>query len=194
MIYWLGWLAFKLIFTTLYRRQTSGLNNLPQAGPYILAANHLSYADPPLVGTCIRKQIYFIAKKQLFKIPILGWLIKHTNAFPVDRDAVDISALKSALKILQNGNILLIFPEGTRYKPGKTRKLKNGAAMLAIATNLPVIPVAVINSDNLFKFRRLKVKFGTPLKFDSKENYDTITERIMSEIESMKDDTDRCSI
>lgn len=186
MIYWLGWFIFKVIFDIIYRREISGLENLPKNSPYILAANHQSYADPPLVGSCIKKQIYFIAKKELFRIPIFGWLINRTNAFPVDRESNDITALKNALKILNGGNILLVFPEGTRYKPGKIRKLKNGAAMLSVASNSPVVPVAVINSDKLLDFKKIKVKFGAPMKFGFKESYEEITNKIMSEIERLK--------
>ncbi|MFH1540688.1 MAG: lysophospholipid acyltransferase family protein [Elusimicrobiota bacterium] len=186
MLYWLGWLISKIIFNTVYRRQIIGLENLPKNGSYILAANHLSYVDPPLVGSCIDRKIHFIAKKELFDIFIFGWLIKKTNAFPVDRAVTDIGAFKNAIKILTSGEILLIFPEGTRARPGKERKLKKGAAMLSVATNSPIIPVAIINSDKLFNFRKLKVKFGVPMRFESTENYDLITNKIMSEVEKLK--------
>ncbi|HAX61922.1 MAG TPA: 1-acyl-sn-glycerol-3-phosphate acyltransferase [Elusimicrobia bacterium] len=188
MIYWLGWLISRIIFNTVYRRKIIGLENLPKSGSYILAANHKSYADPPLVGSCIKKKIYYIAKKELFRVPVFGWLIKKANAFPVDRDTADAGALKNALKILQSGNILLVFPEGTRYKPGKIRKLKNGAAMLSIASNSPVVPVAIINSDKLSSFKKIKIKFGVPMRFESTENYDVITNKIMSEIEKLKNE------
>ncbi|MBN1383530.1 MAG: 1-acyl-sn-glycerol-3-phosphate acyltransferase [Elusimicrobia bacterium] len=184
--YWLGWSISKLVFGILYRRKITGIENLPKSGSYILAANHQSYADPPLVGSCIKEPVYYIAKKELFDIPVLGWFIKQTNAFPVDRASADIGAYRNALKILQNNGILLVFPEGTRYKPGKTRKLKNGAAMLAVATNSPIIPVGVLNSDKLLKFKRLKVNFGPPVEYNSKEDYNTITKKIMSDIEKLK--------
>lgn len=188
MIYWLGWLISKIIFSAIYRRKITGLENLPENGRYILAANHLSYADPPLVGSCIKKKIYYIAKKELFRIPVFGWFIKKMNAFPVDREIADAGALKNALKILESGNILLVFPEGTRYKPGKIRKLKNGSAMLSIASNSPVVPVAVINSDKLISFKKLKVRFGVPMKFNSDEDYCAVTNKIMSEIEKLKNE------
>jgi len=185
-LYWFGWLISKITFSTVYRREITGLDNLPKNGSYILAANHQSHADPPIIGSCIKKQIYYIAKKELFEIPVLGWLIKKANAFPVDRAIADIGALKNALKILHSGNTLLIFPEGTRYKPGKVRKLKNGAAMLSVAANSPVVPVAIINSDKLSSFKKIKVKFGVPMKFEPSKNHDTITNKIMSEIEKLK--------
>ncbi|MFA5779316.1 MAG: lysophospholipid acyltransferase family protein [Elusimicrobiota bacterium] len=188
MIYWLSWLISKIIFSTVYRREITGLENLPKNGPYILAANHQSYADPPLVGSCIKKKIYYIAKKELFRIPVFGWFIKKMNAFPVDREVADAGALKNALKILQSGNILLVFPEGTRYKPGKIRKLKNGAAMLSVASNSPVVPVAIVNSDKLISLKKLKVKFGVPMRFNSDEDYYAVTNKIMSEIEKLKNE------
>lgn len=188
MIYWLGWLISKIIFGIVYRREITGSENLPKNGSYILASNHQSHADPPIIGSCIKKKIYFIAKKELFEIPVLGWLIKKTNAFPVDRAIADIGAFKNALKILHSGNTLLIFPEGTRYRPGKIRKLKKGAAMLSVATNSPVVPVAVINSDKLTSFKKIKVKFGIQMKFEPTENYGSITEKIMSEIEKLKNE------
>ncbi|MBI5574539.1 MAG: 1-acyl-sn-glycerol-3-phosphate acyltransferase [Elusimicrobia bacterium] len=187
-LYWLGWLISKIIFSTVYRREITGLGNLPKNGSYIIVANHQSHADPPIIGSCISKPIYFIAKKELFEVPIIGWIIKHTNAFPVDRAIADIGALKNALKILQSDNVLLIFPEGTRYRPGKIRKLKKGAAMLSVATNSPVVPVAVINSDKLSGFKKIKVKFGLPMIFDASEDYDSITNKIMSEIEKLKNE------
>jgi len=188
MIYWIGWLISRVVFTLIYRREITGLENLPESGSYILAANHQSYADPPLVGSCIKKKIYYIAKKELFRIPVFGWFIKKMNAFPVDRDIADAGALKNALKILQSGNILLVFPEGTRYKPGKIRKLKKGAAMLSISSNSPVVPVAVINSDKLSSFKKIKVKFGIPIRFNSGEDYNVATDKIMSEIEKLKNE------
>lgn len=185
-LYSLGWIISKIVFDILYRCKVTGQENLPKSGSYILAANHQSYADPPLVGLYINRPIHYIGKKELFDIPVFGWILKQVNAFPIDRSGADIGALKNALKILQNDGILLIFPEGTRYKPGKVRKLKNGAAMLAGTANLPVIPVGIINSDKLFKFKRLGVNFGPPVKFSPGEDYDTITKRIMSEVEKLK--------
>ena len=188
MIYWQVWLISKIIFSTVYRREITGLENLPTNGSYILAANHQSHSDPPIIGSCIKKTIYYIAKKELFEIPVFGWIIKRMHAFPVDRAIADIGALKNALKILHSGSPLLVFPEGTRYKPGKIRKLKKGAAMLSVATNSPVVPVAVINSDKLSNFKKIKVKFGVPMRFDASEDYDSITNKIMSEIEKLKNE------
>ncbi|HAM39239.1 MAG: hypothetical protein A2474_08105 [Elusimicrobia bacterium RIFOXYC2_FULL_34_12] len=186
MIYWIGWSIFKVIFSLIYRRKIIGLQNIPQNGSYILAANHMSNADPPLVGSCISKPIHYIAKKELFNIPVFGWMISKANAFPVDRENSDMGAFRKALEILKEGKTILFFPEGTRYKAGKTRKPKNGAAMLSVLTNSPVIPVAINNSDKLLKFKRLKVSFGVPMKFDSKEDYNSITAKIMKEIEKLK--------
>ena len=184
--YWFSWLISKIIFSTVYRRIIIGLENLPKSGPYILASNHNSYADPPLIGSCINKETYYIAKKELFKIPIFGWLIKKTNAFPIDRESGDVGALKNAIKILSDGNSLLVFPEGTRANIGKVRKLKNGVAMLSVTSGSPVVPVAIINSDKLLSFKRLKVHFGLPMIFDASQNYDSITNKIMSEVERLK--------
>ena len=185
MLYWVGWSIFYIIFTFVYRRKVSGTGNLPKTGSFILASNHQSYADPPLVGTSINKPIHYIAKKELFKIPLFGWILKQGNAFPVDRGSGDVGAFKNAMEILKRGESVLVFPEGTRYKPGKIRKPKNGAAMLSVLTGSPVVPVAVINSDKMFMFKRLKVRFGMPMKFDTKEDYDSITNKIMKEIEKL---------
>jgi len=186
MIYSLAVIFFKSFFKLFFRTRLIGIENIPVDGPLIFAANHSSYADPPLIGSSVKRPVYFIAKKELFDVPLLNWLIEKMHAFPVDRGTADISALKNAIKILTAGNALLIFPEGTRYKKGKKIKLKNGAAMLAVATGAYVVPVAILNSDRLFKMPRLILKFGVPVKFGAGRDYRSITEEIMSRIESLK--------
>ncbi len=185
MLYQLGRLIFNLVFRSLFRLKVIGAENVPAAGPVIFAANHNSYADPPLVGCVVKRPVYFMAKKELFEIPVLGWLIKRTHAFPVDRAAADFSALKNAANILNSGKALLIFPEGTRHRAGRERKLKNGAAMLSVSTGSPVVPVAILNSGRLSRFPRLIIKFGPPVSFAAGTDYDYVTDEVMRRIMSL---------
>ncbi|OQA91627.1 MAG: 1-acyl-sn-glycerol-3-phosphate acyltransferase [Elusimicrobia bacterium ADurb.Bin231] len=186
MIYRICWLLSKIIFRSIYLLKIKGIENIPATGAFILAANHNSLADPPLVGSCIKRKIYYIAKKQLFDIPVFGWIIKKSNAFPVDRESADISAFKTALKILSDGNGMLIFPEGTRKKTGPRKKLKRGVAVLAANTGAPVIPVAIINNDLLPRLCRLQVIFGKPMRFDQGADYELVTSEIMREVDILK--------
>jgi len=188
MIYWLTRFFFRIVFKLFFRLKVFGAENVPAAGPLIFAANHSSYADPPLIASCVNRPVYFIAKKELFKIPLFCWLIKKLHAFSVDRVTVDFSALKNAIKILNDGNALLIFPEGTRRKNIGVKKLKNGAAMLSAVTSSLIVPVAILNTDRLFEFPRLIVKFGVPMKYDSSKDYGSLTNKIMSEVEKLKDE------
>ena len=188
MLYWLGRFLFSVVFRSLFRLKVDGAENVPSDGPVIFAANHNSYADPPLVACGVRRPVYFMAKKELFGIPVLGWLIKRTHAFPVDRAAADFSALNNAVNLLKAGNALLIFPEGTRHRKGKARKLKNGVAMLAVTTGARVVPVAILNSDRMSMLPRLTVKFAAPVSFSAGREYDSITEEVMFRIMSLAGD------
>ena len=199
ILYWLGWTFFKVIFSIFYRRGIIGLENLPKTGSYILAANHQSYADPPLVGTCINKPIYYIAKKELFDIPVFGWIIKHTNAFPVDRENADISAFKNAVKVLTSetsNGILLVFPEGTRYEESGLGKGKRGPVFIALSGKVPLLPAGIAGTDRALPKKtkipkpiHIVIVFGKPFKpweiLNPKDKafLNNVTDYLMNEVE-----------
>ena len=186
MVYLISRVFLKIVFKLFFRLKVLGAENVPAEGSLIFAANHSSYADPPLMGASVPRSLYFMAKKELFDAPAFGWFIKKLHAFPVDRGTVDFSALKNAIKILTEGNALLIFPEGTRKKKGAAKKLKNGAVMLSVTTGAPVIPVAIINSDRIFRLPKLVVVFGESVRFNDGDNLSAATESVMLKIEKMK--------
>jgi 1-acyl-sn-glycerol-3-phosphate acyltransferase len=156
-----------------------GLNHIPRRGPVILAVNHISNADPVVVGGWItdalkRRRIHWLGKRELFAWPVLGWVAAHGGIHPVDRDAADIDAFRLATKILDNGYVLLVFPEGTRSPTGELQTAKDGVAMLALRTGAQIVPIGVSNTDAVWRKgrslpsplprRRVTVRIGTPFR------------------------------
>jgi len=182
MIYWIGWFFFKIIYRAVWRLKISGLENIPQKTAAIIASNHLSLADPPLVGCCIKRKIYFMAKKELFDIPVFSWILKLVNAFPVNRDQPDPNAIRRAIKLLSKRNIVLIFPQGGRRKQNTTNYdiYKYGLGIISCWSGKPVIPCRIDNTDKLNKFKRIKVEFMKPIypssEFKNKKEYLKIAE------------------
>ncbi len=161
----------------LFRVKHHGLENEPKAdeGPYIMICNHISNADPIFLcckGT--RQQPHFMAKKELFKIPILSSLIRGLGAYPVDRGGADVSVIRNSVKMLKEGKSIGIFPQGHREK-NKTpmeASLKNGAAMIAVRANATILPCCVKTKNNKFAFfRRIDIYYGKPIPFEEL-NYD----------------------
>lgn len=145
------------------RWEVKGREHLPPKGPVIVFANHVSYLDPVIVGVALTRPVYFMAKEELFKIPVLKWIINGLCAFPVRRGQSDRAALKAALKLLEEGRVLGIFPEGKRSPDGQLNPFLGGAAFLALKTGAPLVPVAIINSNKVLKGKRLRVRIGSPI-------------------------------
>lgn len=156
------------IVRCIFRVKVLGGENLPNEGAFIVACNHISDADPVILAASVknRRQIRFMAKKELFKVPLLAQLVKALGAFPVDRHGADVGALKYSLSLLKNGEVVGIFPQGTRYPKvhPSTSPVRNGVGMLAKRSGAMILP-ACIETKN-FKlipfFRRTYVRFGTP--------------------------------
>ncbi|MDR0890589.1 MAG: 1-acyl-sn-glycerol-3-phosphate acyltransferase [Endomicrobium sp.] len=184
MIHIIGKKVFKILFGIPYRLQVNGAELLPRVGGGIIASNHLSVFDPPLHGSIINRELYFMAKKELFNIPILGCLITKLNAFPVERThIVNIEAIKKAISILKNGDLLLIFPEGKRTK--KLTTIKYGIGFLSCITQVPLIPAKIINTDQMIKFKKIKVIYGKPIippKKFTKKDYILLSQKVYNVI------------
>ncbi len=120
--------------------------DIPRSGGCLLVANHVSYLDPPLVGAAISRSIYFMAKQELFEIPVMGSIIAGTGAFPVKRGTADRGALKRARALLHDGNVVCIFPEGRRSLDGTLQSAEAGAALVAAQSNVPVVPLGLIGT------------------------------------------------
>lgn len=161
-----------ILFKIFFRLEIIGQENIPKEGPVVIAANHISLLDPPLVGTCSSRPVYFMAKEELFVFP-LGQIYSSLGAFPVKRGASDRNAIKTALNILKNNEVLGIFPEGTRSTNGKLGPAEPGALAIANKGKAMVVPTAVIGS--VLKGRKnfwpkMRVVYGKPLDY-SKETF-----------------------
>jgi 1-acyl-sn-glycerol-3-phosphate acyltransferase len=186
-LYRAGKIVCIIFFKGICRRRVYGSENIPKAGAVIFASNHISNADPPLVGSSIPRTIHFMAKEELFKIPVLGWFISQTNAFPIRRWERDVSAFKTAQRILSMGEALILFPEGTRQRHGRFGKPKPGVGMLAQKSGAVVVPVYVHNSDKLLSFQPLLVCFGKPMAAEGETDYGAFAHRVMDAIKDLKD-------
>jgi 1-acyl-sn-glycerol-3-phosphate acyltransferase len=180
---------FRIIFSIFYRWHIEGIENIPQSGGAIIAPNHSSFFDPPLTGAAMKRPLYFMAKKELFDIPIFGWIIRQTNAFPVNRSFHDMRAIKHAFSLLRRGHLLLIFPEGTRSRDVKIGKARAGAGMIAYNAQVPLIPVKIENAGiMLSKFKQIKIKFGIPIypsKNFVKSDYINLSQQVLNIVSKM---------
>lgn len=166
MLYNIAKVICMFAFRIWYKIEYSGLDNIPNGGGYILICNHRSNIDPIILAGKIKEPICYMAKAELFENPILGWLFKHVNAFPVERGKGDTSAIDTSVNLISERKILGIFPEGTRSKDGKTLRPKSGAALVAKMTSADVMPCGIIY-ENKGKFRSvIKVNFGEIIPFE----------------------------
>jgi len=166
MMYKLGKAFFYFIFTYLCRWKVRGAYNVPQEGPVVIVSNHLSLWDPMAVGAAVKRKVYFMAKAELFKYPIVGLIVRSWGAFPVRRGHLDREALKNAVKVLKRGDVLGIFPEGRRSPSGKLQEFKTGAVSLAAKYGAPIVPVGLIGTKKIFskgRFRSFEVNIGEPI-------------------------------
>lgn len=201
MLYFLGHSFFKLIFEIIFRRKVVGAENIPQDGPALICANHQSFIDPPLVGSAVKRPVHYMARHDLFTVPVLGWLIARVNAFPVKRSGGgDPAAFKNIFRLLEEKEIVLLFPEGTRSCDGNLQKPLPGAGLIVYQANVPVIPCYVHGSrevlprgSRFLHFHPLTVTFGRPIDFStyyqskkSKDLYREMSAKIMSEIAVLK--------
>jgi 1-acyl-sn-glycerol-3-phosphate acyltransferase len=150
------------------RLKAEGINNLPQEGPVIIAANHVSFWDPVLIGIIVNRPIHFIAKQELFNYKILGKLLTGLNAFPVKRGSPDRKAIRHALQILQQGQVLGIFPEGTRNRDNIDLKAASGIALFALKSGAPVVPTACLGSRRILPWvgpRPFAVRMGEAIHY-----------------------------
>jgi len=189
----------------MFRLEARGTQHVPHHGAVLIVANHSSLLDPPLVGAVSPRPLTFLAKAELFAVPGLGGLIRRLNAKPLRRAVADPSALRTAQRVLQEGGALLVFPEGTRGDEGVLREAKPGAALLAIQTGAPVVPVYISGSGralprgrSLPRPAKVRVTFGPPLTFaraavgaERKAQYEDASRRMMAAIAELRDESAR---
>ncbi|KXH82035.1 1-acyl-sn-glycerol-3-phosphate acyltransferase [Sporosarcina sp. HYO08] len=186
-LYPFGKALCSLIFSPLYRIQVIGKENFPKEGGVLLCSNHISNVDPPVVGLTSPRTVHFMAKEELFHVPVLKNILPNVNAFPVKRGMSDREAFRTALKLLRNGEVVGLFPEGTRSKSGELGKGLAGAGFFALKGNAHVMPCAIIGPYKPFK--KLKVVYGKPLDVTSyreqKASAEEVTAAIMDEIRKL---------
>jgi glycerol-3-phosphate dehydrogenase (NAD(P)+) len=169
-LYWMVRAVIQPVFHLYFRMSRIGREHVPQEGPVIIAANHRSFLDPFVIGTLVRRPVYFVAKKELFRKPLIAWFLNSLGAFPIDRGNADGDAMATAREILERGGVVVIFPEGTRTRPGTLGKPKRGVGRLALETGAPVVPVAVIGTEAIrkgwrFRPHKVRIRCGSPLRF-----------------------------
>lgn len=184
------------IFHVCFHIQIIGKENIPaENGGYIIACNHVSNNDPPLVGVVFKGKYTFMAKEELFKNPIFAWIIRKLGAFPVKRGSKDMSVLNNAIDSLKYGRIFVIFPEGTRSKTGELGRPKSGVSLIAAQAKVSVVPVFVKYGKKRFLRRNAVVSIGKAIPDSEFENVDisdkhqirAVSERIMGEIAKLKE-------
>lgn len=174
LAYWFVRGVLQPFFHLYFRMSRIGREHIPAEGAVIVAANHRSFLDPFIIGTCARRPMYYVAKKELFRGRFVSAILRSLGAFPVDRGSGDADSMATARAVLERGDILLIFPEGTRIRPGALGAPKRGFARLALETGAPIVPVAIIGTEDVRKGwrirpRKIRVRAGAPLRFPQTE-------------------------
>ena len=211
--YFIGWSLFRFVYATYFRWRVFHPERVPITGPVILASNHLSFLDPPLVGSGLPRGINYMARKTLFRYPGIGALLRSWNAVPVDRDGGSASGLKEILDRLKRGGAIIMFPEGTRSPNGLLQPGRSGIGLAIIKSTAPVIPVRVFGTFEAYgkgvKFprpHRIQVKYGEPMQFAGlraeakscskdrlKEIYQQVANELMAEIAKLQPCWDKAS-
>ena len=182
-------------YKLLFWYKINGRENVPDDGAYIVCSNHLSNNDPVLLGLAMKRQVFYMAKAELFRNPIAGWVIRHLGAFPVNRGAGDGKAINEAEQIVKDGKLLGIFIEGTRSKTGEFLRPKSGASIIAHQMNVPVIPVCITPKNKKIRvFQPVKISIGKPitpkelgLDKGTPEEYRNSSRKIMAEIKKLRE-------
>jgi 1-acyl-sn-glycerol-3-phosphate acyltransferase len=174
----------------LWRFRVEGAENVPRSGPLIVASNHVSYMDPVALGVASPRPIAYMAKLELFSIPVLGPLIGRLNAYPVDRKRSSLVGIKKSVEILRGGNAIGIFPQGTRVFSGEGTA-REGVALLASLGKAPVVPARIFGSQAVLRFHQIKVAFGKPLRLPadrkaSREDLANFTAEVMNSIRALE--------
>ncbi|WP_274364489.1 lysophospholipid acyltransferase family protein [Paenibacillus thermotolerans] len=186
-MYKIAQVVLRIIFWLLFRLKAVGAGNIPMSGPVIVCCNHRNLLDPPIVGCPLPRKMRFMAKAELFKVPVFSQIIRYFGAFPVKRGGMSKETIKTTLNLLRDNQVLCIFPEGSRN--ADLGEGKKGAATFAIRTNAMILPAAIIGNYKLF--RPLKVVYGQPFyvtppeHLPAAEQLEAATEQIMASIREL---------
>jgi len=211
--YFIAWSCFRLIYRFYFRWRICNPERVPLTGSVILASNHLSFLDPPLVGSALHRDINYLARDTLFRYPGIGALLRSWNSVPVDRDGAGAAGLRAILDRLLAGGAIILFPEGTRSKDGKLQPARSGIGLTVMKSNALVIPVRVFGTLEAYGRhmkiplpRKVAVKYGVPLKFEAlraeaktcskarlKEIYQQVADEIMAALAKLAPCVDKAS-
>ncbi|MBI3853790.1 MAG: 1-acyl-sn-glycerol-3-phosphate acyltransferase [Verrucomicrobia bacterium] len=209
--YFIGWCFFRLLFATYFRCRFCNPERVPLQGPVILAANHASYIDPPLIGSGLKRSINYLARENLFRFPVVGAVLRSWQVVPVDRDGGGAKGLKAILDRLLAGGAIIVFPEGTRTRDGQLQPARSGIGLTVIKSSAPVVPVRVFGTYEAFgrhlhvpRPYRMTVKYGQPMMFGKlraeaktcskarlKEIYQQVADEIMATIAKLEPHADK---
>lgn len=198
-IYWSGWLLFRSAFRSLFGLRISGRDNLLTEGPVLVVSNHQSFLDPPLIGGIYEDEMHFLARKSLFK-GVFKWLYSQWNSVPVDQEKPDMSSLKTIIKLLKEGNRVLVFPEGARTMDGSLGEAQPGVGLIAVKAGVPIQPIrirgareALPRGEARIRLARIEVNIGEPIyitandlkELKGKDGYKKMADRLMAAIEGL---------
>ncbi len=198
MIYIVAKLILSIFCKIYFRLEVRDADNVPKKGGVLVASNHSSFLDPVIVGVGISRQTYYLARQSLFEIPILGLLLRALHTIPIKRTMVSVSTFKELIKSLHSKKAIVLFPEGTRSIDGKLGQGKIGVGMLALRTNVPIVPVYIDGAIKAFPKdgkwihpKKIRVIFGKPImpnsKDSNKKNYRRISAQVMESINRLKE-------
>jgi 1-acyl-sn-glycerol-3-phosphate acyltransferase len=210
-VYLLGWLSFRAFYSFYCGWRVYNPERVPLEGPVILASNHASFLDPPLVGAGVRRDINYLARESLFRFPVVGWVLRKWNSVPVDREGGGAKGLKAILDRLLNGGAIILFPEGTRSRDGKLQPARSGIGLTVIKSKAPVVPVRVFGTFQAYgrhmrfpRRHRVEVKYGKPMWFEAlraeakgcskprlKEIYQEVADQLMAAIARLEPHWDK---
>jgi 1-acyl-sn-glycerol-3-phosphate acyltransferase len=205
-LYFLGWTFFRLVFRFYFGWRVFDPEHVPLQGSVILASNHASFLDPPLVGAGLKRGINYLARESLFRFPVVGWLLRQWQVVPVDREGGGAKGLKAILDRLLAGGAIILFPEGTRTRDGKMQPARSGIGLTVIKSKAPLVPVRVFGTFEAYgrhlrlpRPRRIMVKYGRPMLFQAlraeaetcskprlKEIYQEVANQVMAEIAKLQ--------
>jgi 1-acyl-sn-glycerol-3-phosphate acyltransferase len=205
-VYFAGWCAFRAVYAAYFRWKVFTPEHVPKTGPVILASNHSSFLDPMLVGAGLHREINYLARENLFRFPVLGWILHRWQAVPVNREGGGAKGLKAILDRLLAGGAIILFPEGTRSADGNLQPARSGVGLTVIKSTAPVVPVRVFGTFQAYSRHmrlprpcRVSVKYGEPMLFERlrleaksctkdrlKEIYQEVANQIMEKIAALE--------
>jgi 1-acyl-sn-glycerol-3-phosphate acyltransferase len=211
LLYFLGWSFFRLAYRFYFGWRVFNPERVPLVGPVILASNHASFLDPPLVGAGLKRGINYLARENLFRFPVVGWVLHRWQVVPVDREGGGAKGLKAILDRLLAGGAIILFPEGTRTRDGNLQPARSGIGLTVIKSTAAVVPVRVFGTFEAYgrhvrfpRPRRVMVKYGRPLLFQElraeakscskprlKQIYQQVAAQVMAEIAKLQPQEDR---